>query len=239
MKNSSKYLLAAVLVLLASLTGYNMALRAEYRRGTYKDPLHDYTTLPLKDFTTVEVPAFVSVKIVAGPFGVRMHPDAAEYVHVRQQGKQLVITAAFARQVQYVGRGPAVVISCPHLTALRTDGVYKVKNERQIRKNSAGGETVLVQGFTQDSLLLSQDNGSRIELAGNKLGYLRATAGRSPGSHALLQLNAGNQVAAADVTIGHQSELLLDNVLIPKLHYQFGDSVKVTMLGRALSSLPH
>lgn len=240
MKNSSKYLLAALLVLLASLTGYNMALRAEYRRGDYKDPLHGYATLPLKNFTTVEVPAaaFLSVKIVAGPFGVRVHPDAAEYVHVRQQGRRLVITAAFARQVQYLGRGPAVVISCPRLAALSTNALYEVKNERQLRKNSAGGEKVLVQGFTQDSLTLSQDNGSRIELAGNKLGYLRAEAGRSPGSHALLQLNAGNQVAAADVAIGHQSELLLDNVLIPKLRYQFGDSVKVTLLGRALGSLP-
>ena len=238
MKNSSKYLLAALLVLLASLTAYNMALRAEYRKGTYKDPLRDYTTLTFRDFTAVDVPAaaLVAVKLVPGPFGVRLNPAAAGYVHVRQQGSRLIVTAAFPQQLAYLGRGAAVVISCPRLGALSTDGVYEVRNKRQLTKNALRSQVVLVQGFTQDSLTLRQDRGSRIELVGNKLGYLRAEAGRSPGSHALLQLSAGNQVAAADVAVGHQSELVLDNVLIPQLRYQFGDSVKVTLLGTALGN---
>ncbi|RZK92397.1 MAG: hypothetical protein EOO62_33225 [Hymenobacter sp.] len=244
MKNSSKYLLAALLVLLASLTAYNMALRNEYRRGDYKDPLHGYVTLGFKDFTEVSVPAasVVSVKLVPGPFSVRLNPAATQYVHLRQQGSRLVITADFPDRQHYFGGPATVLISCPHLAALSTDAVHQEKGRQLIGKNYRAdryilAQDVVVQGFSQDSLTVRVDRGSRIELAGNKLGYLRATAGTSPGSHGLLQLNADNHIAAANFAVGHQSELVLDNILIPQLRHQLADSVKVTLTGASLGSL--
>jgi hypothetical protein len=238
MKNSSKYLLAAVLVLLASLTAYNMALRAEYQRGNYKNPLHGYVTLGFRDFIEVAVPAsnVVSVKIVPGPFSVRMNPQATEFVHLRQQGGKLVITATFPRWRRYFGPAETVLISCPRLAALSTDAVFESQGKPLTNKDFNGYEKVLVQGFTQDSLTLRQDHGTHIDLAGNKLGLLRATAGASPGSHSLLQVNADNRIAAASLTLGHQSELLLNNTLIPQLHHHFADSARVTLAGVALGS---
>ena len=245
MKNSSKYLLAAVLVLLASLTAYNMALRNEYRKGDYKDPLHGYVTLGFKDFTEVSVPSasVVSVKLVPGPFSVRLNPAATEYVHLRQQGNRLVITARFPDRQHYFGPAATVLISCPRLAALTTDAVHEEKGKQLVSKNYQIGryvvvQDVVVQGFSQDSLTVRADRGSRVELAGNKLGYLRATAGTSLGSHGLLQLNADNRIAAAAFTLGHQSEVVMNNIAIPQLRYQVADSAKVTLTGAALGSLP-
>lgn len=241
MKNSNRYLLAAVLVLLASLTAYNMALRTEYRKGTYKDPLHGYTALAFKGFTEIVVPAASSanVKIVAGPFSVRINPAAAEYVRISQQGQRLLITANFPETHKYLGRNETVVISCPRLAALTTDAVYQEHGQPQVDKEHANGRRVLVQGFRQDSLLVQSDRASRVELVSNDLAFLRTVAGPTPGSHTSLQLNADNHIAVADLTLRHQSELVLANVLIPRLHHQFGDSVKVTLTGVALGSLAH
>jgi hypothetical protein len=240
MKNSNKYLLAALLVLLTSLTAYNMALRTEYRKGTYKDPLRDYTTLHFQDFTKVSVPAasVVGVKIVSGPFKVRINPQVSKYVQVRQQGSQLLITAVFPEDREYLGRNESVVISCPQLAVLATDAEYQTKGQLHLDKNQENplSRGVLVQGFTQDSLSLRQDKASKIELTGNRLGSLRATAGATPGSHATLQINPGNRIGAASLAIGHQSELILNNVAISRLRYHFADSAKVTLTGAALGS---
>ena len=238
MKTSVKFLLAAALVLLASLTAYNMALRNTYRSGAYKDPLRDYTTLKFKDFNEVVVPAagILKVKIMAGPFGVRVHPSAGEVVRVSQQGGRLVVAAVFADRAQAPNWGETVVISCPSLVALRADAESQVQGHPEYNKTPASGR-VLVQGFTQDSLALRQDRGSCVELLNNRLGFLRAAVGATPGSHSALQLTQGNQVAAASLDISHQSELVLDNVQIPQLQRNFGDSAKVTLTGAALSSV--
>jgi hypothetical protein len=229
MKNSTKYLLAALLVLLASLTAYNMALRAEYRQGTYKDPMRGYLSLGFKDFTEVSVPAAssVGVRVEAGPYRVRMSPRVAAFVHVRQQGGQLVVTADFPARQEFLGWGEAVVITCPRLTALRADAVYTEGGQPVADKGESGGHKVLVTGFKQDSLLVQADRGSHVELASNHLAYLRAVTGTTPGSHPNLQLNADNQ-----------SQLTVHNLAIATLHYQVADSAQVMLTGAALASLP-
>ena len=239
MKNSTKYLFAAILVLLTSLTAYNMALRAEYRKGDYKNPLRGYVSLDYKNFTEIAVPAAhaVSVKVVPGPFSVRINPGAKQYVQLSQQGNKLVITANFPEGRHYFGPAQMVLISCPHLVALTTDATYEENGKHVITKYFQDSQPVWVQGFAQDSLTVRADRGSNIELADNKLGYLRATVGTSLGSHSKLQLHSGNQIAAADLTLGHQSELEINNVAIPKPRYHTTDSTKVILTGAALGSL--
>jgi len=237
MKTSVKLLLAAVMVLLASLTAYNMALRAEYRSGAYKDPLRNYTALAFKGFAEVSVPAAsaLNVKIVAGPFQVRVNPAAEKYVRISQQGGRLVVALVLPEQPETLGWGETVVISCPRLAALTTDGTYQAGGQPHHDRTFVG-HSVVVQGFTQDSLALRQDRGSRVELKNNRLAFLRAGAGATPGSHPILQLNSDNHIAAASLTLDHQSELVLDNVLIPQLRHTFGDSARVMLAGTALGN---
>ena len=238
MKTSTNYLLAALLVLLASLTAYNMALRTEYRRGTYKDPLRGFTTLNFKNFDEVAVPAAstITVKVVAGPYGVHISPEVAEYVHLRQQGRRLEVSASFPSRHEYLGNRPLLIISCPRLATLRADARYQEAGQPQVEKQYAMGHAVQVQGFRQDSLTVRADHASHVELAGNKLAWLRAEAGASPGSHTALHVAPDNHIAAASFRLRARSELVLDNTAIAQLQHQFGDSAKVTLLGVALSS---
>ena len=238
MKTSTSFLLAAALVLLASLTAYNMALRAEYRSGAYLNPLRGFEKLNFKNFTEVEVPAasVLSVKVMAGPFGVHLNPAARKFVKVRQQGSRLVITAALPDPLAGVGWGETVVISCPQLNSLTTGGEYELAGRPHRDKLPVTSRKVLVKGFRQDSLRLRQDLASRVELTGNRLGLLRAVVGPTPGSHASLTLTDNNQVAAARLTILSQSELILNQGAIPTLRYELADSVRLSTTGAGLKS---
>jgi len=242
MKNSNKWVLAALLLLLGSLTAYNMGLRAEYRRGAYKNPLRDTTALAFKDFDEVDVPAAgaLNVKIVQGPFGVRLRDGAAKLVRVRQQGPRLTVTLSAPSGYVFWGFGDVLTVTCPHLTQLRTDAVYEQKGKPvtdKLNQNWGGGEhLVQVQGFTEDSLTVRQDHASHVELAHNQIGYLRATSGPGPGSLSVLRVAASNRIGAANFDVRHQSELVLGSA-IPRLRYQFADSAKATFSGAALGQL--
>jgi hypothetical protein len=238
MKTSNKLLLVALLVLLTSLTAYNMALRNEYRKGDYKDPLHGYAKLDFKDFTEIDLSAAGSanVKVVAGPFGVRLSPRAAEFVKVGQQGTRLVVRVDFKNSEQYLGWGQTLVISCPRLAQLTTGNAYwlagQLKGQNKTRPSNAQ-----VEGFRQDSLRVRLDQASNVTLAGNKLSYLAAVAGATPGSTAGLTLAATNNIGAANLDIQHQSELTINNIAIAQPAYHFADSAKATLTGAALRSL--
>jgi hypothetical protein len=238
MKTSNKFLLAALLVLLTSLTAYNMALRAEYRKGDYKDPLHGYTSLGFKGFTEIDLSAAGSanVKVVAGPFGVRLSPHAAEFVKVSQQGTRLVVQVDFKKSEQYLGWGQTLVVSCPRLAQLTAANTYRVAGQLK-GQNKTGPTQVQVLGFRQDSLRVRLDQASNVTLLQNRLGYLAAVAGATPGSTAGLTLAPTNYIGAADLNMQHQSELTINNVAIPQLIYHFADSAKATLTGAALHSL--
>ena len=237
MKTSSKIFVATLLLLFGSLTAYNMALRHEFGQGTYKDPLHNYTALGFRNFEAVSVPSAsgLKVKIVAGPFAVRVNKEAADFVRVSQRGQQLLVTLVYPQEPQYLGRQDAVVITCPRLGTLTTDGTYTVAGKPPLDKLQTGG-TVLVQGFQQDSLTLRQNRSNQIRLEGNTLSWLRAVVGTSPGSGPELQIGSDNHIQAADLTIGHQGRLDLATA-IPRLHQQFSDSATVTFSGVAAQGL--
>jgi len=238
MKTSNLLLLIAALVLLGSLTAYNMALRSEYKRGTYKDPLREYSHLDFKGFDEVAVPSASAggVKIVAGPFGVRMSPGAAKYVHVSQQGRRLVVSATFPDQWHWLP-GDAVVVSCPRLVALSADAEYTADGKRISDTRLEPHYRVLVQGFRQDTLHVQADRASRIVLAANRLGYLDAETGRTAGSRTALLLNDDNTIGAASLRCDNHTHLELNGLRIPGLRTQLGDSVELSLRGQALGSL--
>lgn len=237
MKTSNKLFVAAVALVLGSLATYDAALRAEYRTGNYKDPLHNYQVLGLRNFDAVRVPSAsgLRVKIEAGPFAVRVSKAAAEYVHVTQQGQQLLVTLAYPKKPESLGRQQAVVITCPRLDALTIEGSYTVAGKPVPTGREAGGE-VTVQGFRQDSLMLRQEQSNHINLVGNTLGWLRATAGARPSSEPELEIGTDNHIQAADLTINHRGHLALATA-IPRLRYQFSDSASVVLTGAAARSL--
>ena len=236
MKTSNTFFVVAVALVLGSLATYDAALRAEYRTGHYKDPLRNYQVLGLHNFDAVTVPSAsgLRVKIEAGPFAVRVSKDAADYVRITQRGQQLLVTLDYPGKPESLGRQEAVVITCPRLAALTTEGTYTVAGKVPLGQRQVGGE-VEIQGFRQDSLTLRQDQSNQIRLVGNTLGWLRATAGTHPGSEPELEIGADNHIQAADLTVGHRGHLVLA-AAIPRLHYQLSDSVSVVLNGAAARS---
>lgn len=241
MKTSNKLALTALIFLLASLAAYNMALKNEYGKGTYKDPFKDFTALSFKDFNSLEInPTHIlNVKVSKGPYAVWVRKEAAEYVQVKQTGQRLRLDAVFPEERDYAGRTFAVMISCPKLTDLTTNAMYSVKGKLSTDKAqaSSGSYAVTVSGLAQDSLRIHQDNASTVKLLDNALGQLRVVAGLSAGSSSALHVMPNNRIAAASFDIRNKSQLVLDGVSIPKLRYQFADSAKATISGAALSAL--
>ncbi|UOQ65362.1 hypothetical protein [Hymenobacter volaticus] len=185
MKNSLKFLTAAGMVLIGSLTTYNAALRAEYQRGTFKDPLSNYNVLPLRDFNTLDVPAAgaMRVRVESGPFAVYVNKEATEFVRAKQEGDKLTLTLNYPEKEKYLGQGEAVIIRCPRLTSLTTGTTYTRAGSTQttMRENQPNMMFLMVKGFAQDSLQLVQNHTSRVILAGNHLGRLRAVVGNTSG----------------------------------------------------------
>ncbi|GAA3933133.1 hypothetical protein [Hymenobacter algoricola] len=219
MKTSNKLLLTTLALLLGSLLTYNLALRAEYRKGSYKDKdlFRNYTTLAHQDFSAVQVVGSgLSVKISSGPFAVRVNKGATGRVSITQVGSRLVVTSRPATDTDWSGNS-AVLISCPRLTALTTDG-----------------NTLDVSGFTLDSLAIEQNRTGEVALTDNRIGYLRATAGRSAGSRSTLKIDATNRIQAARLSVQSQGELELENVFIPQFSCQFSDSAAATVSGASL-----
>ncbi|MFC6224094.1 hypothetical protein ACFP2F_12660 [Hymenobacter artigasi] len=237
MKTSNKLFVAAVALVLGSLASYDAALRAEYRTGHYKDPLRSYQALGLRSFDAVSVPSAsgLRVKIVAGPFAVHVNKEAADFVRVTQRGRQLLVTLAYPEKPEGLGHGEAIIIACPRLAVLTTEGTYTVAGQPQLARREAGGQ-VEVQGFRQDSLTLRQDQSTQIRLVGNTLGWLRASAGARSGSEPSLTIGADNRIGAADLTIDHRGHLDLA-AAIPRLRYQFSDSATIALSGAAVRSL--
>jgi hypothetical protein len=238
MKTSNKWLLAALLLLLGSLTAYNMGLRAEFRKGAYKDPNRNTVALNFKDFTEIDLQAanVVGLKVVAGPYSVRLNKDAGKYVKVTQQGPRLTIAVVFPDGRQSVGGRQAMTISLPQLARLSATGTY-LMNGKPVTDKHPVGLSVRIEGFRQDSLNVQQDHGTQVELARNQLGFLRAEAGHSPGSHPQLRIENSNRIGAAYLSVQNEGQLQLDAGGIANLRTQFGDSVKATLTGAGLRNL--
>ena len=241
MKTSNKLLLTAVLFLLASLAAYNMTLKNEFSKGTYKDPYKEYTALNFKDFDELEINpgSLMNVKVSQGPYAVWVRSAATDFVQVKQTGKRLQLNVAFPAEKSSSGRVPTLLITCPQLSALSTNAVYLVNGKPTTDKavKSSQSYAVTVSGFAQDSLILRQDNASIVKLEDNKFGLLRAVAGLSPGSGSSLQVLPSNRIIAANLDIRNKSQLILEGTAIPQLYYQFADSATATISGAALGML--
>ncbi|GAB3576951.1 hypothetical protein [Hymenobacter daeguensis] len=236
MKTSNKLLVAAVALVLGTVATYDVALRAEYLTGRYKDPLQHYTRQPGAGFDAVEVPAglYFKVKIEAGPAGVWVNKEATEYVRLRQHGRTLAVTLVNPDEEHYLNGQAAVVIHCPQLQQLTTDSPYPAAR-RKAHQGRPGGE-VLVRNFNQDSLRLNQRWAGTVKLESNNLRQLRAVTGATAGSTPTLEVDPDNNIQAADVAVNHQGTLSV-KALIPQLRYHASDSATVLFAGRMAQQL--
>jgi hypothetical protein len=247
MRTSNKIILAAVLITLVCLVGYDLLLKAAYMSGDYKNPYKSYIALPWKNFDIVEVNSSTSanVKFVQGPFSVKIDGHALEYTSIKQQGKRLQINAGFENKHLWDPYPYLILISCPKLTKVYANATYFANKHPATDSVAREGwymRKVLIDGFKQDSLSVEQDYGSTVILSNNIIRSVHAAIGKSKGSSSRIILEQSNQFDNVSLDIGHRSKLELENCIIHHLVYHLSDSAKLIVSGSAhelLNNLNH
>jgi hypothetical protein len=238
MKTSNKLILTALLLTLVSLSYYNYLLKKAFVSGKYKDPYASFVTLKFKDFDTVDVVSSTAanVKFVQGPFKVMIDTGALDYTRIKQTGHHLRIDAAFEFDYLYNPNAYLLVISCPSLAKISANATYMANKKPvtdTIVRDDWNMHQVLIDGFKQDSLSISQDYGSTVELANNKIQSIHASVGKSNRSGSKIIILKGNQFGNAIFDIRTNSRLLLNDAVIHHLTYHLADSAKLIITGAA------
>lgn len=238
MKTSNKFLLIAAVFTILSLGIYDLFLNAEYRSGNYSVPYNNFRTLKFKDFDVIDLPSSTAanVKLTQGPFNIRIDENAEGFVKVSQEGKRLLIKAAFDGDYQSTEAEYILLISCPNLSEVNVNAGYRANNTNvtdTIVRDDWNMRRVLIDGFRQDSLHISQDYGSTIVLENNHIRAISVVSGKSRGSGSYLIIQDNNEFGNADLDIQNNSELFLDNAKIQNLNYQLGDKSKLIVTGKA------
>ena len=242
MKASNKFLFAAIVLTVLSLVVYDILLKAAYKSGNYADPYKDFVTLNFKDFDKLNLPSSTAanVKIIQGSFSVRIDENAKSYVQVNQEGSDLLINASFDGNYQTTSNQYILLISCPKLSELNANASYRANNTNvtdTIVREDWNMRQVLIDGFSQDSLHISQDYGSTIVLENNHIRAISAVIGKSRGSGSYLIIKDNNEFSNAELDIQNDSKLFLDNAKIQYLNYQLGDNAKLIVTGKAKNLL--
>jgi hypothetical protein len=238
MKTSNKLILAALLLLVISLFSYDYLLKSEFLTGSYKNPYKNFITLKFKNFDTINVnsASAANVKFEQGPFRVRISPDASEFTRVSQQHRTLNIDAVFEYSYQNTPDPYILIISCPKITALKASARYGTNGKIYIDtvvRDLWNMRQVLIDGFKQDSMTISQDYGSRVFLSNSSIGALKAVTGLSPESGPQLNLLNNNHFDNITLDIRNRSSVIINTVPKNKFNYRLDDSARIILNGAA------
>lgn len=238
MKTSNKLILAALLLVLISLFGYDYLLKEVYVSGKYKDPYNGFTALKFKDFDSVDIVSSTAanVKFIQGPFSVRIDTNFLNYVKVKQTGKRLQINTVFESGYLYNPNPYIMVISCPKLFEVNTNATYRSNNQEvtdTIVREDWKMRQILIDGFKQDSLIIKQDYGSTVVLANNQIHIINGVIGVSKKSGSKLIIGKSNELGNVTLNIQNKSSLVLNDALIYNLNYHLADSAKLVLIGNA------
>jgi hypothetical protein len=243
MKKSNIFLTAAVLVFLASILAFDYGIKTRYSNGDFRNQYDEFTALNIKDFDTIQVNAstMANVKLLQGPFSVRVFEDRADIVKLTQQGRMLSINVNTRGNV-YEDAPFTLIITCPKIGLLMADDKY-MENGKLITDTNAHldilhnnriivpAKKVLVDGFTQDSLSIIQNNGSHVRLVNNRFKSISAIVGKSSKSSSFFTVGENNVFQNAYLDIRNKSHLFMSKATIGNLNYKLAPEAKVTFSG--------
>ena len=242
MKTSNKILLAILLTLVISNIVYAIAMKREYLTGHYKNPYFDFTTLHYHNFNevTINPSENVNVKLVQGPFKVMVRNIREDYLVFKQTGGNLQVDLNWGYARFNTGDMYMVIISCPNLKAVHTNAIYtlnKVGYTDTAAFDGWSAHHVMIDGFKQDSLIITQQWGSQVVLANNTLNYLSAATIINEHSVSKLTVLKTNNIQHSNFDIRNKGQLILGDAKITDLNYQLADSALLIMNGAAIRSI--
>src|ERR1700743_417135 len=233
MKTSIKLFIGAVALMGGSLFLYDWKLADEYRKGDYTDPYYTYKKLSYRDFDEIELRSGTSVNMVVqqGEFKVLEHPQASEFVVMRQEGRRLIIEAKFEDSYRFINAPRTLFISCPMLSLFRSDTKY-IMAGLPVTDFANWNEwwlPTVIRGFGEDSMTILEDHGSKVEMEGNTIRRLEAVVGGDGGtretgvSESLLIIGQGNQFDSSDLKILSKSRLWIRGTDMRRVTYHLPD----------------
>jgi hypothetical protein len=240
-----------MLLLGISLGFYDLKLAAEYRKGDYTDPYYSYVKLNYRDFDEIELHSATSVNIIVvqGNFNVLAHPQATDYLVVRQEGKRLIIEARYPDHFRGINAAYTLFISCPALSVFKADTKYMIRSV--VVTDYALWDPwwlpTVIRGFNLDSLAIREDHASNLVLEGNHIKRLTAVVGAGEAgeigaaaaggergrelSGPVLAIGQGNHFDSSDLNILSKGRLWVKGTDIRQLTYHLADSASLTVNG--------
>jgi hypothetical protein len=235
MRTSTKLFLSATVLFAVGLAIYDLQLIEVFRKGDYKRDFYDYEAKPFKGFDRIRLnpSTALNIHLVKGDFKVLAAPGIRDFVDIRQQGDELIVDARFKDHYRGIFADFTLYVSCPTIKEFRTDAVYEVGDLPHTDLNwEVWHKTTVIEGFSLDSLQLTEDHASHVLLKKDSIRKLSAVVG--PG--AVLTVGANNAIGG-DVEVRNQGRLLIKTAEVSGLHYHLADSAAVELSGSAAKQL--
>lgn len=232
MKTSNKLMLTAVIIILISMVAYDFALRAEYRKGDYKNRFYGMEkNTELTGFTTIDNRAanYVSVDVDQGNKAeVYTQRNWKDNFKIYKNGTVLVIevNAKEAKNLKPFHQSMLTIV-CPSIEKLITKPYLQPK----LSENYDSEGTTTLKGFNLQNLLLNIGKESNVVLEGNKIDQLQAVVGENSSRNSNLTINSNNQINIAKIDVLGRNWLRIENPVITKKQFTVSDSATISMSG--------
>jgi hypothetical protein len=224
MKTSNKLLITTTLIMFGYLVVYVFQLKAEYLKGDFKSRFYGMQYTGLGSFNKIEHRAgnMLSIQVEKGPkFGVWLKNGVADRVAFTTKNNTLYID--MKDKSRFVYFESAIIVTCPDLNSINTTSIVNAETSFW---NSA---KTYVRGFDQDSLNITADQHTEIQLNKNSLGKLNAA---TKASNAAITVHNDNQIKGAAFNILGKSELKLFSN-IANSSYNYTDSANIILNGKS------
>ncbi len=234
MKTSNKLFFTAALIVIISLITYDLALRAEYKKGTYKSRFYGFEkTTAFNGFNNIDNRAanLISIQVEKGNEpGIWVKSVWKDRFNISRKGNALIINVDNKQSTRVSAYDNSITIICPSLDSVTTAPYLGKSGQNLIHSKG----TTTVSGFTLEKLSLKISKGVDLFLERNKIADLRALVGDKSSDNAKLIISLSNQIDNATINVPGKNHLEIENSVIAKRNFTIADSATVTFSGRFL-----
>ncbi|WP_299291129.1 hypothetical protein [uncultured Mucilaginibacter sp.] len=237
MKTSTKLFLTAVLVGIISLLSYDFALRAEYKKGTYKSRFYGFEkTTAFNGFNVIDNRAanLISIQVEKGNEpGVWIKTNWKDRFNIHRNGKILVIDVENKESTRVTAYENSVTVVCPSVDSITTSPYLGKSGMNELHSR---GKTTIT-GFTLDKLSLKVSKGVDLFLERSNIANLQALVGDAMSDNAKLVISSSNQIDNATINVPGKNHLEIENSVIARRNFTIADSATVAFSGKFLKLL--
>jgi hypothetical protein len=237
MKTSNKLFLTATLIVIISLITFDLALRAEYKNGTYKSRFYGFEkNTTYNGFSAIDNRAanLISIQVEKGSEpGVWVKSVWKDRFNISRKGTTLVIEVANKQSTRVSAYDNSITVVCPSLESVTT-APYLSKSGMNLLHSQG---TITVAGFNLDKFSIQVCKGLDLFLKNNQVAHLQAMVGDVRSDNAKLTISSNNQIQEATISVPGKNHLEIENSVIAKRNFTIADSASVAFSGSFLKMI--